>query len=278
MLTKTLATYKFIIVSILMRKIMYKPLQIPFILNPEFFNSVLYTEEAIDSLSDFVICFWEMLPKKQDKTTVENIIITDACIDIVVGFDDKQIGFAGMTKTDFHHTQNISSSFFGVRMKPGVFQLLAEISASKLMDTYLPLNQIYHNFDLEYFFNLPYIQAKEVFKDFLFTIFKNKKADTYTKLFDELNDSFPLSPADVYEKLHFSPRQCQRLFAKHYGISIQLAISILRFQKCLNALVNEHLSPTEVLAITNYYDQSHFIKDFKRNIGITPFELLRKYK
>jgi AraC-like DNA-binding protein len=57
-----------------------------------------------------------------------------------------------------------------------------------------------------------------------------------------------------------------------------MALCLIRFQKCLEILTGGKAAPSDILNITAYYYQSHFIKDFKRNVGLTPFELIRRYK
>jgi AraC-like DNA-binding protein len=81
----------------------------------------------------------------------------------------------------------------------------------------------------------------------------------------------------MYERLGFSPKQTQRIFSANFGLTPKVVLSILRFQKCLHILTSGKAVPSDVLNLVNFYDQAHFINDFKRNIGITPFELVRKY-
>ncbi|MDR2977729.1 MAG: helix-turn-helix domain-containing protein [Streptococcaceae bacterium] len=59
-----------------------------------------------------------------------------------------------------------------------------------------------------------------------------------------------------------------------------MVLSILRFQKVLKMLLSNEagLKATDILRTINYYDQAHFIRDFKKNAGLTPLELLRKYQ
>ncbi|MCL2838764.1 MAG: hypothetical protein FWE04_06870 [Oscillospiraceae bacterium] len=63
---------------------MYYPIQIPFILNKSFARSVKYSEEVVPEFQDFIICLWEMCSLPEQSETVEHIIVTDGCIDIVV--------------------------------------------------------------------------------------------------------------------------------------------------------------------------------------------------
>lgn len=257
---------------------MYYPIQIPFILNKAFAKSVKYSEEIVPQLQDFVICVWEMCSRPEQSEAVENIIVTDGCIDLVVNFDMKQIGFAGMSKTLFDDKIYSRSRFMGARLKPGAFCAITGIPATKAMDKFLMLREFDKNFDAAHFFALPFDEAKEFFKNYICKLIQNKKPNEFTTLFDELSDDIPDSVTEIYEKLHFSPRQCQRLFSKHFGLSPQMVLCIVRFQKCLEILTAGKTMPRGVLGMLNYYDQSHFINDFKKNIGLTPFELVSKYK
>ena len=103
---------------------MYYPIQIPYVLDKEFSESIKYSEEIIPNLKDFVICFWEMQPLSNVEKTVENIIVADGCIDLVVDYDGKRIGFAGMSKTDFNFKINLPAHSMGARLNPVRFMQL----------------------------------------------------------------------------------------------------------------------------------------------------------
>lgn len=258
---------------------MYYPFQIPYILDKEFSKHISYSEETIESLQDFVICFWQMKPYSAKKTSVTDIILADGCIDLVIdNYDNKKIGYAGMSKTEFHHTIDLPTKALGARLKPGTFEQLTKLPAKAAMDTFLPLEAVDKGFNIDHFSSLSFEQTKEYLKLYLQKLTSNKTPNSFVVLFDELSKHPPSTTADLYKRLHFSPRQCQRLFIKHFGITPKMVLSILRFQHCLKVFTSDRATPNDVLELTTFYDQSHFIKDFKRNIGLTPFEYLRKYK
>jgi len=255
----------------------YYPIQIPYILDKAFSETMLYTEEIVPEYQDFLICLWDIQPFASNERTVGNIIVADGCIDLVANFKEKQIEFIGMSKTNFEFKIDLLSYYIGARLKPGAFHTIANISASEAMDTFLPLNIIDKNFDTESFFALKFLEAKAAFKNYIGNLIQGKKPSTFITLFDELNKDIPNTVSEIYQKMYYSPRQCQRLFVKNYGLSPQMVLCILRFQKCLQILTSKKASPKEAMDIHNYYDQAHFINDFKRNIGLTPLELVRKY-
>ncbi|MDR2901170.1 MAG: AraC family transcriptional regulator [Treponema sp.] len=256
---------------------MYYPIQIPYILSKKFAAAVRYSEEVDLRLKDFVTCFWEMKNLIEQEKTIENIIVADGCIDLVADFSNKLIGFVGMSKTNFEFKITTSCRFYGARMKPGAFYALTGISAAKVMDGFLPLKVFDSDFDEGAFFRLFFDDAKIFMKEYIAQLCAGKNANDFIELFDELSEDIPDTAESIYERLHFSPKQTQRLFAANFGLTPRVVLSIVRFQKCLEVLTSGKASPGDVLNLVNFYDQAHFINDFKRNIGLTPFELVRRY-
>lgn len=80
----------------------------------------------------------------------------------------------------------------------------------------------------------------------------------------------------VQTDLKISERSLERLFKTHVGISPKLYSRICRFQASLKMLRRENItSLTEIAYLKNYFDQSHFIRDFKFFAGTTPKSFLQ---
>lgn len=261
-----------------MEKEAYYPVQIPYVLNKEYSEYIEYTEELLPQYSDFVICFWEMKSRIQQEKTIKNIIITDGCIDLVAEYNSKRIGFAGMSKTEFDYKITLPAHCFGTRFKAGAFFAITGISAKKVMDNFISLDAIDTNFNTELFFSQPVETAKSFFKNYIGSLLLGKKPSVFLTLFDRYSVAVPDKTSELCKELFYSQRQCQRYFEKHFGLSPQMVLCILRFQKCLRVLTSGKAKQSDIVGLINYYDQAHFIKDFKKNIGITPFELSRLYK
>lgn len=68
-----------------------------------------------------------------------------------------------------------------------------------------------------------------------------------------------------------SPRSIDRLFRRHLGIAPKVYTQIVRFQRCLARLKVKPKVPLSRIAIdAGYYDQSHFVRDYRRFAGTTP--------
>jgi AraC-like DNA-binding protein len=68
-----------------------------------------------------------------------------------------------------------------------------------------------------------------------------------------------------------SRKQFERIFTGHIGISPKQYLKIIRFQSVIfQKQRNNHLNMTELSFQSGYFDQAHFINDFKSFSGLTP--------
>lgn len=83
-----------------------------------------------------------------------------------------------------------------------------------------------------------------------------------------------VSVAAVARALGLSERQLERRFLRQVGITPKRFASLRRFERAV-ALAARSGSLTEVALEAGYYDQSHFIRDFRRYTGASPGSALR---
>ena len=74
---------------------------------------------------------------------------------------------------------------------------------------------------------------------------------------------------ELNEKLFISQSPFEKRFRKVVGTSAKKFASIVRFNSVLDNM-NETKSLTEICYENNFFDQAHFIKDFKKFTGNTP--------
>ena len=84
---------------------------------------------------------------------------------------------------------------------------------------------------------------------------------------------------DVEKDLNtgISSRQLRRLFTFYIGDTAKTFSKVVRFQNILRAKPSlQSLKQNKLFFDTGYYDQAHFIKDFKNFYGVTPNRAFRK--
>jgi AraC-like DNA-binding protein len=100
---------------------------------------------------------------------------------------------------------------------------------------------------------------------------KLNKLKLVNSIMQELtNDYFLENINFVASRYGMSSRYLQTIFLTYSGLSPVLFAKIARFQKSLHLVVGNNLPLTAIAHHCGYYDQSHFIKDFKFFTGSTP--------
>src|SRR5690606_1457010 len=82
-----------------------------------------------------------------------------------------------------------------------------------------------------------------------------------------------LSVDELSREINITRRQLERNFSSAIGLSPKQLSKTIRLQAVLKRLLSKEFTNLTTLAHENeYYDQSHFIKDFKELTGFTPKE------
>jgi AraC-like DNA-binding protein len=79
-----------------------------------------------------------------------------------------------------------------------------------------------------------------------------------------------LNMVELSKKTGLSVRYMQRLFGEHIGVSPKVFSNIMRFQKGKSLLENTDDQYTAIAHHCGYYDQAHFITEFKTFSNTTP--------
>lgn len=101
--------------------------------------------------------------------------------------------------------------------------------------------------------------------------------ESFRQLFHSLRQSDTSMPiAEFCQKSNIGMRQLERMFNKYVGVSAKSYRLLDRFQDSINQLFHSDYSKLSDIAYGNaYFDQMHFIRDFKRFSGNTPKNFLR---
>lgn len=86
-----------------------------------------------------------------------------------------------------------------------------------------------------------------------------------------------LSLTTISEKLHLSPSYVSRSFKKFMGITLQDYITSKRIEKACEQL-KEGASVQEAAHASGYENYAHFIRSFKKNIGLSPGKFQKSHK
>lgn len=94
---------------------------------------------------------------------------------------------------------------------------------------------------------------------------------TFARALEALVADPGLTVEALARSVEVSPRHVERLFARHLGIAPKTLARVVRFQSALRMLMKDPGVPlATVAAETGYFDQAHFVRDFKRMSGGVP--------
>lgn len=110
---------------------------------------------------------------------------------------------------------------------------------------------------------------------FLQQLKKNENRIKKAAILQELSQQFlmnhhTLDLSALAKDSGLSERYIQKLYLMNMGISPSSFAAVMRFNKSLQMVLNTPESLTTIAYDCGYYDQAHFIKEFKKFTGITP--------
>ena len=114
--------------------------------------------------------------------------------------------------------------------------------------------------------------------DFLLTRISRYQEKSMDKLTEQsiqylYQNKTSASLSDLASRLQVSQRYLQKVFLTKVGVSQKQFVRILRFQDILQKLSQPEITSLTTLAYeNNFYDQSHFIREFKSFTGLRPSE------
>jgi AraC-like DNA-binding protein len=175
-----------------------------------------------------------------------------------------------------------SLKFINVQFKPFGLYSLKAIPMYELKNTSLTLDTFFSDRESEELLDRLYHANELADKFWEVETFLSERINA--NLFDDrLNFALSLihkSPSQTMDSLSksvcLSPRRFRELFSDQTGFSPSFYKKIIRFTKATRQMSKHPDIPLTQVALTNgYYDQAHFIKDFRFFAGITPSQFLK---
>jgi AraC-like DNA-binding protein len=110
----------------------------------------------------------------------------------------------------------------------------------------------------------------------LLLIVETNEPEKFRQIFNAVKQSDnSLQISEFCRQNNISLRQLERMYSKYVGVSASTYGTLNRFHRSLNQLLYTGYDKLSDLAYDNgYFDQMHFIKEFKRYTGNTPRNFL----
>ncbi|UPT69595.1 MAG: helix-turn-helix transcriptional regulator [Flavobacterium sp. JAD_PAG50586_2] len=251
------------------------------------------TFEPSEDLAAFVKCYWTLESPKED-IPEKQTIVPDGCLEMIFHHGDLYAQYTeegnriiqprcfvfGQLSRPLEIEPTGVTGIFSVRFHPNGFLPFATLSIKEMENTAVSLERLFGNEGLE--------MEQQVLSTNS-TLEKIKKVETF--LLNRLTDSETvdrivkstietiltanghLSIDELSKQTNINRRQLERKFSSTIGLSPKQLSKTIRLQATLKMLLNKKFTSLTALAYDNeFYDQAHFIKDFRELTGFTPKE------
>ena len=244
-----------------------------------------------------IVKFYWTLEVPFDPNHQKQTIVPDGCIEMTFNFGDKIRRYTSDKEYIFHPNAMVmgqrTKSFyilpngrvdtFAVCFYPVGFINFVDTSLEKLADTETPITELFqkeeaNELEQQMIQACGHKQRISIIEKFLLKKLSEKKtiSNIVKSTVDTIVKTNGTSPINVILKNDKSKRrQLERHFKKQIGISPKQLGKAIRLQTTLHLLLNNDTKTLTDIAYQNeFFDQNHFIKDFKEFTGVTPREYL----
>ena len=241
-----------------------------------------------ESLKPFIECYWKI--EDTSSTPVNQKIIPDGFPEIIFHYADPFIIdingsqepqssqlFAGQIKKHFYLKNTGRSDVYGIKLKPAAAHILFGIEMNKFTDKVVPLDELKHE-KLQALSKL--ISKADNFKQLVVKTESmiseqlpliSAEAHLVNKATEMIFKHYGLLQInDLTTALHVSERQLQRLFKSYIGLPPKLFSRIIRFNGVFQNLERNDKNWIGLAVESGFFDQAHFIRDFKNFSGEEP--------
>jgi len=248
-----------------------------------------YAEHAPPAdLAGHVACFWTRLVDELAGPAAGSIhrVLPDGCVDIIVGFDASSavtsaIGVGAMTKPLIISGDSPRLSV-GVRFLPGHAFIALGIPACAITDENVGYDELARDARAE----LDSMSAQTTNEGrvaaFIDLVRRRlRRVDAVPASVREavrriVSANGNLRVAELASEIGITRQQLARHFAMHVGVTPKMLARVMRARAALaradaaRAAYPRDVDWTSIAYDLGYYDQPHFIDDFKALTGVTP--------
>jgi len=251
------------------------------------------TFEPCNELSTLIKCYWTLESPKEE-TPEKQIIVPDGCMEMIFHYGDlyrqylengtsivqpKCFVFGQLTRP-LEIEPTGETGIFSVRFHSNGFLPFTTIPIKDMENRTVSLVEMFEKegIDIEQKIltatsTSERIQLIETFLLHRLTDIKTIDRIVKSTVDMILTANGQLSVEELSKQTRINRRQLERKFSSAIGLSPKQLSKTIRLQATLKMLLGKKFTSLTSLAYENeYYDQAHFIKDFKELTGFTPKE------
>lgn len=243
------------------------------------------------TLTRYIKCYWTLEVSQQEEAPSRQRVFADGCIELIFHYGDL---FKKYTRGDefliqprsFVHGQvtrfieleaSGNTGMFSIRFNPNGLQPFLNYSIGEITDQAATVYELWGNEGKVLEDRI--LNAKTspervtIAEDFLLKKLAPHQASKLTEhclqSIVRSNGTIPIE--QLAKDLSIGRRQLERKFVAAVGLSPKMLSRIIRFQNVLQMIENRRFTSLTAVAYEGgFYDQAHFIRDFREFTGLNP--------
>jgi AraC-like DNA-binding protein len=242
-------------------------------------------------LSPFVSQYWEGSFNLDKSGEIGLDITPHGCLEIIIHLNDLHCDIYRDGKWEQSPDYMVIGMFtqshkvlfqsrvnaFGIRFKPDGFYRIFGVPPADFLDAYENIALVLDRQFREFGQRIREAKTKEsriaLSEKFLMDCLSdNDVVENYVDYAAQMIRHYPdIRILDLADKVHISQRQLERRFKDRIGISPKHYLRLNRIQKAIQYLNLQNSNDLFSVAYScGYFDQAHFINDFKKITGLNP--------
>jgi len=229
----------------------------------------------------FVERFWLVEWDVRGREPYLQTTLPHPCVNLVI--EPERAAVYGVTTRSFTYPLHGHGRVFGIKFRPGAFYPFLQTPVARLTDSSISLREAFGD-DCPSLITAFRAQADVptlIAPAEAFLRARLPAPDTTVMRINQIVDAIIADRTitrveAVARQFDLTPRTLQRLFRRYVGVSPKWVIRCYRLHEAAELPANGTPPDWSALALDlGYFDQAHFINDFKALIGTTPMEYAR---
>jgi AraC-like DNA-binding protein len=234
----------------------------------------LPSEDVMFFVEHYWVVTWDL--RDQEPYLSENLPYPT--VHLVIEKDKSNV--FGVMKGKFSVLLKEKGRAFGVKFRPGAFYPFVKTPVSRFTDGFISLSDGFGTDALALETMILLLEDEEKMINVAENFLRERLPEydehvvAVNKVIDAIAaDGTIIKVDDVVARLNLNKRWLQRLFSRYVGVSPKWVIKRYRLHEAAQKLARGEVKDWPMLALElGYFDQAHFIKDFKAMIGKAPVE------
>lgn len=251
------------------------------------------TFEPNNKLMILIKCYWALESPKEE-TSEKQTIVPDGCMEMIFHYGNLYRQYTengksiiqprcfviGQLTRPLEIEPTGETGIFSVRFHPNGFLPFATVPIKEMENAAVSLEKLFGKDGQEIEQKILTANSTSERIKLIETFLLSRLTDTETvdrivksTVETILTTNGQLSVDELSKQMNINRRQLERKFSSTIGLSPKQLSKTIRLQATLKMLLNKKFTSLTALAYeSEYYDQAHFIKDFKELTGFTPKE------